>query len=519
MRKIQSDRLPQMWLRATVAASIVSLVTIAALALPAAASGPRYGGTLTFGTESEFAGFEVIQFSSRLAINGSIAANTVMEPLFRLDAQENLVPVLGLSAKASEGGKLWTVKLRRGVLFHDGTVFTADAVTAHWGRLLDPVNKFRGRSAMGPIVAVKKVDEFTVAFRLKHPWLPFRRMLGSARTLANLIPSPRAVEQGIQARTPVGTGPFRFKEWKSGDRFVVVKNPAYWQKSRPYLEKIVFKPLVDPQTRYASLQSGQVDVIWMDRGSIIKKADKDSTLTVHRSENNGAEIFIINTSRPPLDDINVRRALAYANNQALQVKMAYQNSIPVVHHPFGADFQCPDDGYPAYDPGKARKLNGKNGQPIRLELLHSSSKRGRDIGEITQQLFKDAGIQTRPVGLDFGPVVKKVISGDYQISTWRISSRPDQGPALVRALHSASRANFSRYKNPEMDKLLLAQRMETDPVNRQEILCRIARQINEDVPLLYRGGMRSHVIARNGVKGLTDMKNGIVHLTDVWVQP
>jgi 4-phytase/acid phosphatase/peptide/nickel transport system substrate-binding protein len=506
-------------LRATIAASTIFLVTLAALVFPAAGSGPRHGGRLTFGTESEFAGFEVIQFSSRLAINGSIAANTVMEPLFRLDVQENLVPVLGLSAKESEGGTLWTIKLRKGVRFHDDTAFDADAVVAHWGRMLDPANKYRGRSAMGPIVAVEKVEEFTVTFRLKHPWLPFRRMLGSARTLANLIPSPRAVEQGSQARAPVGTGPFMFKAWESGDRFVVVKNPAYWQKRRPYLDEIVFKPLVDPQTRYASLQSGQVDVIWMDRGNIINKADKDPALTVHRSEDNGAEIFIINTSRPPLDDINVRRALAHANNQAMQVKMAYQDSIPVVHHPFGADFRCPDDGYPVYDPDKARTLNGKHGQPIQLEVLHSSSKRGRDIGEITQQLFKDVGIQTRPVGLDFGPVVKKVISGDYQISTWRISSRPDQGPALVRALHSASRANFSRYKNPEMDKLLLAQRMETDPVKRQEILCKIARQINEDVPLLYRGGMRSHVIARNGVKGLTDMKDGIVRLTDAWKQP
>ena len=300
---------------------------------------------------------------------------------------------------------------------------------------------------------------------------------------------------------------------------MVVKNPAYRQKSRPYLDEIVFKPLVDPQTRYASLQSGQVHVIWMDRGNLIQKAGKDPDLAVYNSEDNGAEIFIINTTRPPLDDINVRRALAHANNQALQVKMVYQNSIPVVTHPFGADFQCPDDGYLPHDPARARKLTAKHGQPVVLEVLHSSSKRGRDIGEVTQQLLKEAGMQASPVGLEFGPVIKKVISGDYQVSTWRISSRPDQGPSLYRALHSKSRGNFSRYKNPEMDKLLVAQRMETDPAKRQEIQCRIARQINQDVPLLYRGGMRSHVIARTAVKGLTDMKNGIVRLTDVWIAP
>ena len=503
---------------ATVALSMVFLVIFSVLAGPAGASGPRSGGTLTFGTESEFAGFETIKFASRLAINGSIAANTIMEPLFRLDADDNLVPVLGLSAMATEGGKRWNVKLRKGVKFHDGTAFTADAVVTHWGRLLDPANKFRGRSALGALVAVEKIDAYTVGFRLKHPWLPFQRTLASTRTLANLIPSPKAVEQGTQARAPVGTGPFMFKEWKSGDRFVVVKNPAYWQKGRPYLNEIVFKPLVDPQTRYASLQSGQVDMIWMDRGNLIHRAGKDPALVVHRSVDNGAEIFILNTARPPLDDINVRRALAHAHNQALQVKMVYQGSIPVVHHPFGSDFQCPDDGYLLHDPTKARKLAQKHGQPVSLEVLHSSSKRGRDIGEITQRLFKDAGMQASPVGMEFGPVIKKVISGNYQVSTWRISSRPDQGPALFLALHSASRANFSRYKNPEMDQLLVAQRMETDPGKRREILCRIARRINEDIPLLYRGGMANHVITGPRVKGLNDMKNGIVQFGEVWLQ-
>ena len=519
MGTINCERHDAYWLRATVAISAVFLVLGTILAGPVAASGPRHGGTLTFGTESEFAGFEVIKFASRLAINGSIAANTIMEPLFRLDENDNLVPVLGLSATASQGGKRWTVTLRKGVVFHDGTAFTADAVVAHWNRMLDPANRFRGRSALGALVVVEKIDDFTVAFQLKHPWLPFERMLGSTRTLANLIPSPKAVEQGAQARTPVGTGPFVFKEWRSGDRFVVVKNPAYWQKDRPYLDEIIFKPLVDPQTRFASLQSGQVDVIWTDRGNLIQKAGRDPALVVHKSEDNGAEIFIINTSRPPLDDINVRRALAHANNQALQVKMTYRDSIPVVTHPFGADVQCRDDGYLRHDPARARELAAQHGQPVALELLHSSSKRGRDIGEVTQQLLKEAGIQASPVGLEFGPVIKKVISGDYQVSTWRISSRPDQGPALYRALHSKSRGNFSRYKSPEMDQLLLAQRMETDPAKRQEILCRIALRINQDVPLLYRGGMRSHLIARTNVKGLTDMKNGIVRLSDVWMAP
>lgn len=481
------------------------------------AAGPRKGGTLRFGTENDFAGFEVLQSSSRLAINGSIAANTIMEPLFRMDNEEHLIPVLGLSAAQSEDGKTWTINLRKNVKFHDGTVFNADAVVHHWNRLLNPENKFRGRAAMGPIVSVTKLDEYTIQYNLKHPWLPFKRVIGSTRGLVQLIPSSKSVESGNQNRAPVGTGPFRLKEWKSGDAFTVVKNPDYWEKDVPFLDEIVFKPMTDSQTRYASLQSGQVDIIWMDRGNLINKAKADNSLRVYTSEDNGAEIFILNTSVPPLDDVNVRRALAHAHNQERQVEMVYKGSIPVVHHPFGSQCACSSDGYRAYNPDRARKLLAGYGQPVELEVLHSSSKRGRDTGEITQRLFKDVGVTANPAGFDFGPVIKKVLSGQYQVSTWRISSRPDQGPALFLSLHSKSRANFSRYKNPEMDKLLVAQRMETDPDRRNEILCKIARLINDDVPFLYRGGMRSHVIASKNLEGLSSMKNGIVRLESVWL--
>lgn len=474
------------------------------------------GGTLRFGTENDFAGFEVIKSSSRLAINGSIAANTIMEPLFRMDNEENLIPVLGLSAVRSDDGKTWTVKLRKNVRFHDGSPFNADAVLHHWNRLLDPENKFRGRAAMGPIVSVTKVDDYTIQYNLKHPWLPFKRVTSSTRGLTNLIPSSKSVDAGNQDRAPVGTGPFKLKEWRSGDAFTIERNPNYWG-TQPFVDKIVFKPMTDSQTRFASLQSGQVDIIWMDRGNIINKAEKDSSLNVYASEYNGAEIFILNTSVPPLDDVNVRRALAHAHNQKRQVKMVYQDSVPVVHHPFGSQCQCSDDGYREYNPEKARELLAGYGNPVELEVLHSRSKRGRDIGEITQQLFKDVGVTANPEGLDFGPVIKKVIGGKYQVSTWRISSRPDQGPALFLALHSKSRANFSRYKNPEMDKLLVAQRMETDPLRRNEILCKVAQLINTDVPFLYRGGMRSHVITSKRVEGLFSRNDGIVRLESVWL--
>lgn len=475
---------------------------------------PESEGTLTFGAENDFAGFELLESSSRLAINDAIAANTIMEPLFRMDADDELIPVLGLSATPSDDGKTWTVPLRQGVRFHDGTPFNADAVVHHWERILNPENKFQGRSGVGPIVSVDKKDEYTVIFNLKHPWLPFKSSIGDSRGLMGLIPSSKAVETGIQQRSPVGTGPFKFESWKTGDSLTVVKNPDYWQKDKPFLERITFSSLPDSQTRFASLKSGRMDIIWMDQGNIIEKAKNDPDLRVYAGDDNGAEIFVLNTGKPPFDNVDVRRAFAHAHNQDLQVKMAYKNSIPVVHHPFGNQCQCSEDGYRAHDQDQARKLLAQYGQKLEVEILHTNSKRGRDIGEITQRLLKDVGVSATPVGLDFGPIIQKVLGGDYQMSTWRISSRSDQGPALFWMLHSESLANYSRYKNPELDKLLVAQRMETDPAKRETILCEVARVINDEAPILYRGGMRSHVIASNKVEGISALNNGILRLEE-----
>ncbi len=484
----------------------------------AGAADPRHGGVLEFGMENEFSGFDAIKTKGGIAINTAIANNAIHEQLFRFGDKGEIVPVLGLSATSSEDGKAWTIKLRQGVSFHDGTPFNADAVVHHWKRLMDPENRFRGRMAFKPLQSVEKVDEYTVRFQLNHPWLLFERILCDNRTFVGTIPSPKAVDDGVQNRAPVGTGPFMFKEWTSGDRFVVVRNPNYWQKGKPYLDEIIFRPMPDSQTRFASLQAGGLGLIWMDRGNIIEKARKDKSLKVLETGGSGAEIMVLNTSRPPLDDIRVRRALAHANNQAMHVKMVYQNCIPVIHDPFGVDSECGDDGYLEHDLEKAKKLIREYGKPVELEILHSNSKRGRAIGELMQQLYKKIGVKVTPVGLKFGPVIKRVISGSYQMSTWRMPAVFDHGAYFYSAFNSKSRSNWTHYANPRMDELVNAQATEPDTGKRKEILCEIAKILNEDVPILYRGGKRFYVLARDDVKGAKDFRNGILRLADVWME-
>jgi 4-phytase/acid phosphatase/peptide/nickel transport system substrate-binding protein len=303
----------------------------------------------------------------------------------------------------------------------------------------------------------------------------------------------------------------------SGDRFVVVRNPDYWKPGKPYLDEIVFKMMPDHQTRYAGLETGQIDMIWTDRGGAVEKAGKDPALVHYASQGTGAEIFILNTTKPPLDDVRVRRALALAWDQAVCVKLSYQDSIPAIQHPFGDEVGCGNVNYPVHDLEKARELIADYGKPVKIECLHSNTQRGREQGELLQQFAKQIGVTVNPVGLAFGPVIKKVVTKNYQISTWRIPSRLDQGPTLYASLISSSRRNWSGYGSTELDALLKEQNTATDPQKRDKLLCEIARQINEEVPFIYRGGRKFHVLAGKQVQGTVNFKNGILMVSEFWL--
>ncbi|MDH3999273.1 MAG: ABC transporter substrate-binding protein, partial [Desulfuromonadales bacterium] len=474
---------------AIISFTICLSLLVVAPASRAVAKEPGYGGTLTVGTEMEPRGFDPI-IAGSLGSRARSQMVAIEERLFDADEEGNLIPELALSATSADDGKLWTIKLRRGVKFHDGTPFNADAVVGHWQRMLDPQNKFRGRRAISTVKSVSKLDDFAVSFELEHPWAEFLPLLASQVFIGAYIPSPKAIADDTHNRAPVGTGPFMLKEWLCGDRLVVVKNPDYWRKGQPYLDKVVYRLMPDMQTRFASLRSGEVDIIYTDLGKDILAAQEDVSLQVWISDHNGAGIFYLNTSKPPFDDVRVRRAIAHTWNQAQYIETIHEGVHPVVRDPFGATLDCGDVGYREPDLEAARKLMNEYGKPVEFEYLHTSTPRGREAGAIVPQMFKQIGATVKPVPVTIPQVIRKVMKNDFQMTPWSLFDSPVMGSVLSSNLHSKSRGNFSHYKNDELDRLLDLQRMSTDPKERNEAFCAIAKIINKDVPLLYRLGWR-----------------------------
>ncbi|WDP87403.1 MAG: hypothetical protein HUN05_21635 [Desulfobacter sp.] len=445
----------------------------------AQAAGPEYGGRLTFLGEVDVRGFDAIKTRS-LVGGGRIVARLVMDKLFSRGENGELLPGLGLSAVNSKDGKTWTIVLRQGVKFHDNTPFNVDAVVHHWKRILNPENRFRGLLLIQPIVSVEKTKEFEVRFHLKHAWTPFTAFLTNPSGFSALIPSPTAVENGTHNLSPVGTGPFVFKEWKRGDYLLVAKNSAYWQKGKPYLDEVVFKAIPDHGARYATLASGQADLMITDRAMHVKKLEKNPEFTTYLLKWRGASIITMNNMKPPLDDVRVRRAIALGWDQKQYIRMSFKDIVPHAEHWFGDAINCKDVGYPAPDLEKARQLIQDYGKPVALEYIHTATNRGKEAGVIMQQMMKKIGVKITPVPSDYPGLIKRLVSKKFDMTSWGIPGAYDMGPITTAVLHSKSPWNVSRYTSQEMDKTLMELRRTTDPGQREKIMCRIARKVNSE---------------------------------------
>src|SRR5436190_19312880 len=288
--------------------AIVKLVALAASAAVLAvgpAMAQKKGGTLTVGLELDIPGFDGLKVGV-YDTAANIAASLILETLVRLDDSGKPAPGLAVSWTHSDDFRTWTFKLRQGVKFHDGTPFNAQAVAWTFARLKDPKNNCRCAFYLANILKVEATDDSTLVYSLKDPSVDFPAIL-TRPTESNTVHSPAAIQAkgDDYNRNPVGTGPFVLKSFTAGDRLVVERNPDYWDKGKPYLDRVVLRPLPDSQSRFASLKSGETDLVWADEyeADNIQRAQKDPTLQVLSYGGSGATVALFNTKVEPLDDV------------------------------------------------------------------------------------------------------------------------------------------------------------------------------------------------------------------------
>jgi peptide/nickel transport system substrate-binding protein len=487
-----------------------------------AAHAQKQGGSITVGLELDIAGFDPLKVGVFDTASYTAAA-AIFDTLTTLDDKGEVKPELALSWTHSDDFKTWTFRLRPGVKFQDGTPFNAEAVKANFDRQKDPANKCRCAFYIAYVHDVQAPDELTVVYNLNDPEVN-QPALMTIQSTNNVVQSPTAwkTKGDDYNRNPVGTGPYILKSWSAGDRMVLEKNPDYWNKEHVYLDRIVLKPLPDAQSRFASLQSGEADIVWDDEydADNIQQAQKDPKLAVHAYAGSGAQVYAFNTKVAPFDDVRVRQALVMAIDRT-RMSQAITNGLSrPASNPYGDGswVKCKDDGALPHDIEKARALIKDYGKPVDFKMIVTATPRGRTIGQVLQQFWKQVGANMEIEQIDQATIVPRAFMRQFQLTPWRIVDLADPDPQMYANFHTGSPVALANYSNPELDHLLEHARITADTAARIEDYCAVSRLINKEAVWFWTFQNTYYAISSARLKGFPKMHNGVMDVSGVWME-
>jgi 4-phytase/acid phosphatase/peptide/nickel transport system substrate-binding protein len=508
--------------RSRVLAQTIFSVAVGVSLLASPAIAQKRGGSITVGLELDIPGFDPLKVGvfDTAALTASAA---IFDTLAYLDDKGEAQPKLAQSWSHSDDFKTWTFKLRPGVKFHDGTPFNAEAVKANFDRQKDPANKCRCAFYIAFIRDVQAPDELTAVYNLNDPSVNLPALL-TIPSSNNAVQSPTAwkTKGDDYNRNPVGTGPYILKSWTAGDRMVLEKNPDYWNKGRPYLDRLVLKPLPDAQSRFASLQSGEVDIVWDDEfdADNIQKAQKDAKLSVHTYVGSGAAVYAFNTKVAPFDDLRVRQALVMAIDRK-KMSQAITNGLSrPASNPYGEGswVKCKDDGALPNDIEKAKALIKDYGKPVEFKMLVTATPRGRSVGQVLQQFWKQVGANMEIEQVDQATIVPRAFMRQFQLTPWRIVDLADPDPQMYANFHTGSPVALANYSNPELDKLLENARVTADPAKRAEDYCAVSRLVNQQAIWFWTFQNTYYALSSAKLKGLPKMYSGVIDVSNAWLE-
>lgn len=423
----------------------------------------------------------------------------------------DLEPALAERWESDPQGLTWTFHLRAGVSFHDGTPFDAAAAKASLERLRDPARPYATSFAM--IASIEAPDPATLVIRLSRPYAPFLRNL--AMFCAAVVPLSASADRVAFARTPVGTGPFRFSAWLPNEKIVLEANPAYWG-GRPRLDGIVFLPVPDNAKRLKLLESGGADVI--DGISLHDAAavERNPALRLHATSP-GANLAYLafNTQRKPFDDPRVRRALAMAIDREGLVKHLFSGRARLAQSVIPEGFLGHEDTpWIVRDPARAKALLAEAGFPDGFETTlwvmpnpRPYLPEPRRIAQAVQANLAEIGVKARITSQDWGAYLAATHAGKHDLCFmgWTTDNGDPDNFAYVlldpeNAVPGAA-SNLSFFKDDAVHALLLEAQGTPDEARRADAYRRFTARVREACPILPLATTDAMAAARAGVRG------------------
>jgi peptide/nickel transport system substrate-binding protein len=535
-----------------------------------AAKEPKSGGTLSIGTFSETAGLDPI-VSTGSGVTGYIELAAIYDTILRYNAatgkyEPNTAESVTNNADYTE----WTVKLKPGIKFHDGTAYDAEAVKFGMNRHRSgaagappcaelyacPRNSTSSIAYMALVKSIDVVDPLTVKFTLSEAWTTFPYALASE---ASFIPSPTEIKKCDPAKNvrecafnlkPVGAGPFVIGAFSAKESITMTRNPNY-HGGQVYLDGLRFVNSINdaggPQTLNA-FNAGTVNVAFLRDPATVASAKERKAVGASTMQQSGG-IFLINagatvncaggqpaptcTGKPdgptesssPTKDIKVRQAIAAAIDPKVINDRGYQGKGLVGSQLLQNDFRwSPDVPGPAYNVDNAKKLVSEAkaaGWDGKVRMIYNNSPTAQAIGLAAQTLLQAVGID---VALDTSvdttaQINKVVVQRDFDISGWGIAISPDDGAmwGLTQNFLSTSGSNRTGFKNTVVDQALRDLRTATTDDQKKAAYRKIAEQIATEVPVLPFAKVEEFIVWKDNVQGVMQVGRGGVLFDKAWI--
>ena len=492
------------WIIRAGIALLVAVVTTATV--------PGYAQILRFGLAEDP---DVLDPTLARTFVGRVVFAALCDKLFDVDEKLNIVPQLATAYEWSADRKALTLKLRRGVTFHDGEKFAAAAVKFNIERHKNMAGSNR-RGELAPVASVDVVDEFTARLNLSAPFSP---LLAALADRAGMMVSPKAAQaEGDKfGAKPVCSGPFRFVERVAQDKIVLERYPNYWNKGEIHLDRVIYLPIVDSTVRLANLRAGQLDIIERMAGSDVPSLKNDSRFKVARITEIGYQGITINVGKSDLaqknplgKDARVREAFELALDRDGIVQVAMDGEADV-----GNQWVAPTNAYysknvplPKRDVARAKALLAEAGVASpSFTLVTPTTSDAQKIAQIVQAMVKDAGFDVKIQSTEFATSLDMADKGQFEAYVLAWSGRADPDGNLYSFDFCKAPLDYAGYCKPEVDELLNRSRSALDPAERRKIYEQIAAIVLKDRPIVYlfhRHWLWAHTAKLSGLRTIPD---------------
>jgi peptide/nickel transport system substrate-binding protein len=506
------------------------------LGMPGAAHGqtPKRGGTIKIALP---ANIDTLDAHNTTFIVACAVHNNIYNGLLKITSSDgkgvDFKPELAREWEI-QGDRTHIFRLHKGVTFHNGDPFSATDVKFNLERVKDkkqaPIHAWK----VELLESIELLDSHTIKLSFAKPY-PFLRVAFTGSTgRAGTILNPKAVQERGKAygRNPVGTGPFKFVEWKENDSIRLERHPNYWEKDAaggalPYLDGVIFRFIVEPSTLVAALKTGEVDGVQYVAPQFVGDLRADPKLNVYTAVGGNWRTMHFNMAKEPFSDANLRKAVTFAIDREEMLKRVDFGEGIVAHGPisppmggfFDPAWNTGKNGqYYDFEQAKAFMKKSKHAGGVEVMLLSLNSATNPRQAEVTQAHLAKLGIKVN-IELADGPTFRRRWLQERQWDLVQVQWSADLDPdeTLFPELHSGQAWNAGKWVNKDFDRMVEGARAENDFKKRKKLYDEAVRIIVEDAPVTILHHLNEQKVFHKYVKNFNLIPADLVNMHAVWM--